>query len=46
MGQEWVKLNTAIVRMTPDDVLRGLSGYVPSLQFISKHCDFVGYGSI
>lgn len=46
MGIEFVELNTAIVKMNPDDKLRGLEGSLPELQRIRKHCPFVGYGQV
>lgn len=46
MGVEFVNLNTAIVRLCPDDVLRGLEGHVPALGSIRKACGFIGYENI
>lgn len=46
MGEEFVQLNTAIVRLNPDDVLRGLEGSVPTIRAIKEACDFVGYDNI
>jgi len=46
MGEEFVYLNSSIVRMRPDDVLRGLEGTLPALLQIRKSCDFVGYDQI
>jgi hypothetical protein len=43
MGEEFVNLNTALVRLRPDDILRGLEGTNPALQLIRKKCPFVGY---
>lgn len=45
-ADEFTRLNTALVRMRPDDVLRGLEMSLPSLQAIRKGCDFVGYDQI
>ena len=46
MGEEFVSLNSSIVKMNPDDVLRGLEGSLPALHMIRKTCSFVGYESI
>lgn len=46
MGEEFVNLNSSIVKMKPDDVLRGLEGTIPALVYIRRHCDFVGYDNI
>ncbi len=46
MGEEFVNLNQSIVKMRPDDVLRGLEGTIPALATIRKHCDFIGYDQI
>lgn len=46
LGNEFVNLNSHLVRMSPDDVLRGLESSTPSLQKIRKTCPFVGYDQI
>lgn len=46
MGKEFVKLNSSLVRMRPDDVLRGLEASNQSLQLIRHLCPFVGYDYI
>lgn len=46
MGDEFVQLNSAIVRMRPDDVLRGLEGSTLLLGKIRELCPFVGYDQI
>lgn len=46
MGEEFVKLNSQLVRMGPDDILRGLEAALPAIQYIRKECHFVGYGQI
>lgn len=46
MGEEFVRLNSALVKMTPDDILRGLEVAVPLLRKIRSSCPFVGYGRI
>lgn len=46
MGEEFVKLNSALVSMRPDDILRGLEASMGTLLYIRKNCDFVGYDSV
>jgi len=46
MAEEFVLLNTAIVRMRPDDVLRGMESSLPALQKIRNECPWVGYDQI
>lgn len=46
MGVEFVKLNSVIVRLKPDDVMRGLEQSLPCLREIRKACPFVGYDNI
>jgi hypothetical protein len=46
MADEFVRLNTALVKMRPDDVLRGMESANPVLQKIRKHCAYVGYDNI
>lgn len=46
MGAEFVRLNSALVRMRPDDVLRGLEESTPVLGQIRERCPFVGYDQI
>lgn len=46
MAEEFVRLNSALVRMRPDDILRGLEPTTPALRTISRECDFVGYTQI
>lgn len=46
MGEAFVQIQDHIVRMRPDDVLRGLEGVIPGLGVIRKHCDFIGYDMI
>lgn len=46
MGEEFVRLNSQLVRMSPDDVLRGLEGISPALAKIRKDCPCVGYDQI
>jgi len=46
MGEEFVRLNSQLVKMTPDDILRGLEAAVPLLAEIRKARPFVGYGRV
>ena len=46
MADEFVLLQQSLVRMRPDDVLRGLEGSSHALQLIRKTCPFVGYDQI
>lgn len=46
MGDEFVKLNSQIVKLRPDDLLRGLEGSIQGLQSIRKECPFIGYDMI
>lgn len=46
MAEEFVRLNTALVKMRPDDILRGLESSVPALHKIRQECRFVGYDQI
>ena len=46
MGEEFVKLNSALVRMRNEDFLRGLEGVNPYLADIRRRCPFIGYDHI
>lgn len=46
MADEFVSLNTAIVRMRPDDLLRGLTPTLPNLARIMRECTFIGYDQV
>ncbi len=46
MGEEFVNLNSSLVRLRPDDILRGLEGTNPALQLVRKRATFVGYDMI
>lgn len=43
MGAAFVEINSQIVRMRPDDNLRGLEQTIPALGVLRKHCTFIGY---
>lgn len=46
MAAMFVKLNSSIVRMRPDDILRGLESSIRGLQIIRSECPFIGYDHI
>ena len=46
MADEFVRLNSSIAKMRPDDILRGLEESTPALKAIRKSCEFVGYDQI
>lgn len=46
MADEFVQLNSALVRMRPDDVLRGLEPTSSAMRAIRSECPFVGYDQI
>lgn len=46
MGAEFVELNSSIVKMTPDDMLRGMEASLPAVMTIRARCPFVGYTMI
>lgn len=46
MSTEFVRLNSSLVKMRPDDILRGLESSTPALLTIRKSCAFVGYDNI
>jgi hypothetical protein len=46
MADEFVRLNSNLVKMRPDDILRGLEGSTPALKMIRNACEFVGYDQV
>lgn len=46
MGEEFVRLNSQLVAMRPDDILRGLEPSIEGLRKIRVMCPFVGYDHI
>lgn len=46
MAEEFVNLNSRLVNMRPDDILRGLEESSPPLRRIRQACSFVSYGQI
>lgn len=46
MAEDFVQLNSVLVRMRPDDILRGLEGTSQALRKIREQCPFVGYDQL
>jgi hypothetical protein len=46
INREFVRLNSKLVTMRPDDFLRGLENSIPALTEIRRACPFVGYDQI
>jgi len=46
MGEEFVRLNSQLVRMRPDDILRGLELSYEPLRRLREKCPFIGYDMI
>lgn len=46
MAEEFVLLQQSLVRMRPDDILRGIEASTRSLKIIRETCPFVGYGLV
>lgn len=46
LGEEFVHLNTHLVALRPDDILRGLEASLRPLQVLRERCRFVGYDMI
>lgn len=46
MGDEFVKLNSHLVTMKPDDILRGLEQSHKGLAMVRRQCPFVGYDNV
>lgn len=46
MADDFVELNASLVKMRPDDILRGLEESLPQLRRIRASCDFVTYGQV
>jgi len=46
MADEFVKLNSSLVRLRPDDILKGLEQSNEHLQRIRRKCPYVGYDSV
>lgn len=46
MADEFVRLNSSLVKMRPDDILRGLESSSPAMLAVRRSCEFVGYDHI
>ena len=46
MAEEFVELNSRLVNMRPDDILRALAEDTPELKRITNACEFVAYGNV
>lgn len=46
MAEDFVLLNSSLVRMRPDDILRGLEGTSEALRLVRHRCPVVGYDQI
>jgi ParB-like nuclease domain len=46
LSDEFVTLNDSLVKMRPDDMLRGLESSVPAIALIRKSCPFIGYDQV
>lgn len=46
MSDEFVRLQSSLVRMRPDDILRGLEATTRSLKIIRDRCPYVGYDQL
>jgi hypothetical protein len=46
MAEEFVRLNSHLVSMRPDDILRGLEENMPLLRQLRETCDFIGYDNV
>lgn len=46
MGEEFVRINSSLVRLSTDDMLRGLEASNPAVQAIHKACPFVGFANV
>lgn len=46
MGDEFVETNAQLVKMRPDDILRGMEGSLPAMRKLRLRCPFVGYDMI
>lgn len=44
MAEEFVRLNSQLAKMRPDDILRGLEESLPHMRRVRASCEFVTYG--
>lgn len=46
MGEEFVNLNSRLVNLKPDDILRGMEESIQTLRTIRQSCPFIGYDMV
>jgi hypothetical protein len=46
MSEQFVQLNSALVRMRTDDIIRGLEAINPLIASIRRKCPFIGYDGV
>lgn len=46
MAKEFVRLNSSLVKLRPDDIMRGMEPSTSSLQRLRRKCPFIGYDMI
>jgi len=46
MGEEFVRLNSKLRTMVPDDILRALEGSSAPLRALHSRCEFIGYSNV
>ncbi len=46
MAEEFANVNSRLVNLRPDDLLRALESTNPRMQYLRKRCPFIGYGFI
>jgi hypothetical protein len=46
MADDFVQLNSSLVKMRPDDIMRGLESSSESLSYLKKNCPAIGYDQI
>ena len=46
MGEEYVELNSQLVKLRPDDILRGLESSHAGLALVRRRCPYIGYDNI
>jgi len=46
MAEEFVKLNSRLVNMKPDDIIRGLESSCPAIHKVRRACPYIGYENV
>jgi len=46
MAEEFVRLNSQLVKLRPDDILRGMEPSTEALQRIRRKCGYIGYDAV